>query len=370
MSSLRRELHRYPETGFELPFTCALVCRELETFKIAPTDRYGKGSIVAEIGSGKEVIALRADMDALPIEEKTGLEFSSKRKGFMHACGHDAHTAVLLAVARYLKAHENELKRRIRFIFQPAEESSVSGARMMLESGVLNGVSEVIAAHCDNSIPVGEIGLCSGDYMAACIPATFTFRGKASHATVPEEGIDAVAMAVECYGKLKSMVKKEAGEDLFVWNVGRLCGGNAHNVVPDVCTMDVSFRFYDLDFAKRVERAAREICDGVAKKIGGSVDVLFDMSTGAVHNDEELCNSFKSALKESVVSIRELKPVMTSEDFGWFSSKTKGILFRFGTGNNECRAALHSDNFNIDEKGMKTAFLAFVSYLISKEEKL
>ncbi len=364
--SVRRELHRCPEVGFDLSVTAGIVCRELDSMEISHTDRYGKCSVVAEIGDGEDILALRADMDALPIEEKTGLEYASKNVGMMHACGHDSHTAILLGVAKYLKEHESELKRKVRFIFQPAEESAVSGARMMLENGVMDGVSEIISTHCDNDIPVGEIGLCRGDYMAACIPATLTFFGKSSHATIPEQGIDAIAMAVECYNRLKAMVREEAGELPYIWSVGKICGGVAHNVICDKCSMDISFRFYDIDFARRVEKRLRDICNEVSEGFGGRIDIVFDMSTGAVHNDVSLCDAFENKLKNAGIRLENVKREMCSEDFGWYITKSKGLLFRFGTRNEEkgCTSPYHTSNFMIDEDGMRTAFVSFISYVL------
>ncbi len=366
--SIRRELHSCAEVGFDLPVTVGIVCRELDSMGISHTDKYGKCSVVAELGKGDNMIALRADMDALPIEEKTGLEYASRKKGTMHACGHDSHTAILLGVAKYLKEHENELTGRVRFIFQPAEESAVSGAHMMLENGVMDGVSEVICAHCDNNIPVGRIGLCRGDYMAACIPATLTFMGKSSHATSPEQGIDAIAMAVECYNRLGDMVKQEAGELPYIWSVGKICGGTAHNVICDMCSMDISFRFYDMRFAERVEMRLRDICSDVSKKFGGSINIVFDMSTGAVHNDPSLCDALEGRLKSMGIPVESLKREMCSEDFGWYMTKSKGLLFRFGTQNEKkgCTSPYHTSTFMIDEEGMKTAFISFVSYVFQK----
>ena len=364
--SLRRRLHSYPEVGFDLPKTVATVCRELDSMGISYTDRYGKCSVVAELGEGDDILALRADMDALPMEEKTGLEYASKNSGMMHACGHDSHTAVLLGVVKYLKAHESELKRRVRFIFQPAEESSVSGARMMVEGGVMDGVSEVISMHCDNNISVGNVGLCRGDYMAACIPATLTFFGKSSHATDPKQGIDAIAMAVECYNRLKAMVSEEAGELPYIWSVGTIRGGTVHNIICDKCSMDISFRFYNKDFADRVEKRLRGICAEVSEKFGGHIDIIFDMNTGVVHNDVSLCDTFENKLKKAGVKVIAVEREMCSEDFGWYITKSKGLLFRFGTRNEDtgCTSPYHTSNFMIDENGMRTAFVSFISYIL------
>lgn len=364
--SVRRELHTFPEVGFELSKTVSIVCRELDSMGIPHTDKYGRCSIVAEIGEGGDILALRADMDALPIEEKTGLEYASKNSEMMHACGHDSHTAILLGVAKYLKAHESELKRKVRFIFQPAEESSISGARMMVDNGAMDGVSEVISTHCDNNIPVGEIGLCRGNYMAACIPATLTFFGKSSHATLPDQGIDAIAMAVECYNRLGNMVKKEADGLPYIWSVGKIHGGTAHNIICDKCSMDISFRFYNMDFAKRVEDKLRKICSNISQDFGGRIEIIFNMSTGAVHNDLELCDAFENKLKKADVRVIPLEREMCSEDFGWYITKSRGLLFRFGTRNEHtgCTSPLHTSNFMIDENGMQTAFLSIISYVL------
>lgn len=291
--SNRRKLHEYPEIGFELEKTVALVSAELDQMGIRYTYEYGKGSIAAELGQGDKLIALRADMDALPVEEKTDLPFKSKIPGQMHACGHDSHTAVLLAVAKHLKANEDKLGCRVRLVFQPSEEGAISGAKMMVENGVMNGVDHIICTHCDNAIDCGKIGICYGDYMAACIPATIRFKGRTSHAALPEYGIDAVAMAVEAYGEMKTMVSREAGDAKYIWSVGHLQGGHVHNVIADLCEMDISFRFYDMDFAKRVEIKVYDICNEIAKRYGGTVEIIWNMSTGAVHNDEEIVESFE-----------------------------------------------------------------------------
>ena len=168
--SVRRDLHTCPELGFDLVQTVAIVKAELDRYEIAYTEKYGKESVVADIGSGEKTLALRADMDALPVEEKTDLPYASKIRGRMHACGHDSHTAILLAVARYLKSVEDRLSCRVRLIFQPSEECAESGAKMLVENGVMEGVDHIICTHCENALECGKIGVCVGDYMAACVP--------------------------------------------------------------------------------------------------------------------------------------------------------------------------------------------------------
>ncbi len=367
---IRRLLHQFPEVGFDLPKTVKIVSDELRKMGIPCTEEYGTGSIVGEIGRGEKIVALRADMDALPVEEKTNLPYCSLHPGCMHACGHDSHMAVLLAVAKFLKEHENVLPHKVRFIFQPSEEGAISGAKMMVDQGVMENVEEVLCTHCDNSLESGVIGVCDGACMAACIPITISFHGKTSHATEPKSGVDAIAMAQEAYGKLKNMVVKEAGKADYIWSVGRFCGGHVHNVIADLCEMDISFRFFDMDFADRVMAQVRQICDDIANAYGGSVEIDWRMSTGPVNNDSTIAEKFRKSTKDSRIPLVEIEQRMTSEDFGWYLTEVPGLLFRFGTRNEAtgCTAPLHRNDFCIDEAGMKSAIAAFIAYINQSEE--
>jgi len=358
---IRRRLHRYPEVGFELLQTVSTVTAELQKMGIDYSEKYGKSSIVAEIGEGEEMIAFRADMDALPIEENSGLEYSSEIKGAMHACGHDAHTALLLATAKYLKQNEGSLTRRVRLIFQPAEECEVSGAKMMVDNGVMEGVSEIVAAHCEPLVDSGSIGLCAGDYMAACVPMTISFFGVSSHATVPEMGVDALSMGVRAYCELKKMIKEEAGERKYIWSVGRLSGGQVHNIIADRCDMNISFRFYDADLEKTARLKTYAICEKIAKEYGGRVEIDWHISTPAVSNDMVVVKKISECMDSKPLS---LSPIMTSEDFGQYLTRCRGALFRFGVGNGckGCDKPLHRSDFKIDEEGMKAAIKVFCAY--------
>lgn len=363
---LYRELHKCPEVGFELERTVAIVKKELSSLGIEYTEQYGKCSVVADIGKGEKCIALRADMDALPIEEKSGLSFSSKNNGAMHACGHDSHTAVLLAVSRYFKAVENSLPCKVRLIFQPSEEGAVSGAKMMVENGVMEGVEHIICTHCDNALESGTIGVGLGDYMAACVPLSIKFYGRSAHATLPGEGVDAIEMATKAYFQMKEAVEFIAENRRYIWSVGRLSGGTAHNVISDLCEMEISFRFFDMAFAERVRCAVFEICEKLAKDFGGRVEIDWNMSTGPVHNDQKLVDKFKNVVTLCGLPIQEIESRMSSEDFGWYQTKARGVLFRFGTRNEAkgCTALAHCGDFKIDENGMKSAIRAFVAYVL------
>ena len=362
----RRYLHMHPEVGFDLPLTTAYVRKKLEESGLTVTDRYGQCSLVAEIGpEDGPIIALRADMDALPVEEKTGLPFASVHPGKMHACGHDSNTSTLLAAAKYLKQHEGQLTNRIRFIFQPSEEGAISGAKMMVENGVMDGVKYVIGTHCDNKLNTGDVGVCPGNYMAACAPITLEFFGKTSHATLPECSVDAIAMAQESYGLLKKAVTDLAGDSAYIWAVGTFRGGTAHNVVADYCKMDISFRFYDHDFAERVHETVERLCGEIAQRYGGTYKLDWKISTGAVYNEPVLTDVFKKAMEVSGVEVQPLPSRMSSEDFGWYLTKAPGMIFRFGTGTKGCGVA-HQNDFTIDEAGMAAGIRGFVTMALQK----
>jgi len=364
---MRRQLHMYPEVGFDLPKTVELVTRELTQMGIAYTLQYGQGSVVADLGQGDICVGLRADMDALPVEEKTGLPFASKIPGCMHACGHDAHTGILLAVAKYLKENETALPCRVRLIFQPSEEGAVSGAKMMVDNGVTEGVDEIICTHCEPMIDPGTVGLCVGDYMAACIPGTIQFHGRTAHAARQETGINAVAMGVDAYVQLKEMIEREAGDNKYIWCNGKLAGGFVHNVVPDECEMAISFRFFNMEFADRVTKEVHRICNKIAQSYGGTVDITWDMSTGPVHNHVTVCDRLKN-LPGITEKIQDMSSRLSSEDFGWYLTKIPGALFRFGCRNLEKGwvKPAHCNDFYLDEDGMRDAIEVFIKYVMNR----
>ncbi|MBE5782210.1 MAG: amidohydrolase [Clostridiales bacterium] len=363
---IRRNLHEYPEVGFDLPRTAALIKSELENMGIESTDRYGPCSLAAELGNKGPLIALRADTDALPVEEKTGLPYASKIKGQMHACGHDSHTGVLLAVARYLKEQEENLPCRVRLIFQPSEEGAISGAKMMVENGVMEGVDHILCTHCENALEAGKIGYCAGDYMAACVPLTIVFHGHTAHAALRQGGVDAILMGVKAYEELHVMAEKEAGNLPYIWSTGVLSGGTAHNVIADRCEMQISFRFYDNAFAARVRENTFSICEKIAKEAGGSVEIDWHMSTGPIYNDPKVIARFDAITRVQGMEVTSIPRRMSSEDFAWYLEKAPGMIFRFGTRNETmgCTQLAHRNDFCMDESGMKAAIQAFIAYIL------
>ncbi len=367
--ALRREIHRHPELGFDLDNTVSIVERELDAIGIPYTEEYGKGSVVGFLnwdGSGK-VLAIRADMDALPVEEKTGLPYSSEIPGRMHACGHDSHTGVLLAVARVLKRMEKELPCRVKLLFQPSEECEISGAKMMMENGAVDDTDLVICTHCDNAQPVGTIGWCAGDYMAACDPISMTFFGKTAHATLPEFGIDAIAMAGDAVSEMKKIAKEEANGRFYVFSVGYFHGGTAHNVIADRCDLKISHRYYNAEMRDRIRTKCMACCERIAKEYGGRVEINWEMSAPALHNDEAATQKFVQSMEKVLPEkLMHLEPRRSTEDFSWFTQKKTGFIFRFGTGNDAlgCNTRAHCNDFRLDEDGILNAIIAFTQFVL------
>ena len=370
--ALRRQIHQYPELGFDLPRTVALVQEELKKLGITELLSYGPASVSAYIGpqDAKTTVAVRADMDALPVEEKTGFDFSSKIPGAMHACGHDAHTALLLTLAKVLKRNEDKLNCRVKLLFQPSEECAKSGAKSMMEHGAVDDADMVIATHVENTVESGKIGICVGDAMAACDPITITFHGKTAHAAYAEEGINALAMAVEAYNGMKETAAKIIGNRTHVFHIGVLKAGEVHNVVPDKAVMMVSFRYFNMEMREEVRTACMELCREIAAKYGGTVDFEWEMSCSYVHNDEALCEEFvksvRAIMPERVVDFPLKK---SSEDFSWFLMKKPGFFFRTGTRNEEksCDTIAHCNDFRIDEDGLQYGLYAMLQFLLDRE---
>ena len=376
LSACRRELHRIPEVGFELPKTCAIVERELDRMGIPHTRDFGPYSVVADLGpaEGVPVIAFRADMDALPVEEKTGLPFSSEHPGAMHACGHDSHMAMLLGAARTLKPLENELPFRLRMIFQPAEESAESGAKMMIDNHVLDGVDYVLCQHVAAEMDVGTMGYTPGTVCSACYPITITFHGKTSHATLPQHGSDAIAMMFKTYSGIQLMLSREIDPfERIVCSVGVVNGGHVHNVICDNASMTISLRTFSMELGDFVIDKIRVLAQHAAEEMGGTADVEAHMSCPAVENDDFLTECIQKA-GESVLPPGKtivVNPRMSSDDFAWFSQKKPSLYFYTGVRNLDKwpQKAIHNNDFMLDEDAMLYGETVLIAMLYKIAER-
>ncbi len=369
--AIRRELHMYPEVEYDLPKTTALVKRELAADGILYTEDYLESSVVGYINPDCRgiTIALRADMDALPVEEKTALPYSSRHPGKMHACGHDAHTAILLGTARVLKRREKDLRCRIKLIFQPCEEGGNSGGNNLVKNGVMDDVDIILGLHCDPDIPAGRLGICPGASMAARHRYEVEFFGKTAHAATPHTGQDALAMAVKSYNGLQVMQTRQIDPmERFLCCVGALNAGFVDNVVPDYAKMLISVRTFDLKLDAFIQEKIETICANAAAEMGGTAKVTHDFEAYPVMNHGVLCErmrrSIQKALGEGYAVDMPIK--MCSEDFSYYTLKKPGCFLGMGIRNEAlgCTSALHNNDFRIDESGLINGCKAFTQFVL------
>lgn len=356
MVSIRRMLHMNPEIDRNLSNTADIVEGKLKELNIKYT-RFGNCGIIGEIGKDKErIVALRADMDALEVVDLKNVPYKSQIEGKMHACGHDAHTAVLLGAAAVLKKHESELNGCVRLIFQPAEETD-GGARDMIEYGALKGVGAIIGLHVDETLNTGYIGVKRGVVSAASNPFTIKIQGKGAHGAHPEDGVDTIYIAAKIIDNLQGIVSRETSAvHNAVISIGKINGGTAQNAICSGVTMDGIIRTLGKDLRAYTKRRVEEIVKGTAEMYRGTAEVNFIESYPSYDNDEELFNWFKNMLSNNteIILKEEQYPSMGVEDFAYYTEHVPGLYYKLGC-RNEGRGIInpaHGSYFDIDEECM------------------
>lgn len=352
--SLRHEIHQYPEIGFDLPKTIALVKRELEKLGIEYSEKYGESSVVGIINPDKKhfTIGIRADMDALLIEEKTDLPFKSKIKGQMHACGHDAHTAMLLGTAKALKAMEDKISCRVMLVFQPSEEGDRSGAEALVNGGLMNEIDVIVGMHIENWLQSGKIGICAGSSMASSRNLRIDFYGKTAHASLPQSGADALAAAIRTYNNIQYMLGREINPfSKYVCSVGKLAGGTTQNVIADHAYMLGTIRTFDMELDSFLIRRIEEIAKNTAGETGVEAVVDTSLSAYVVYNNPYISKLAIESAKKVASGIQNMPEKLSSEDFSQYLTKKPGVFIRLGTRNEEkgCVTLPHNNDFLIDE---------------------
>jgi amidohydrolase len=369
--ALRHEIHQYPELAFDLPITLALVRRELKALDIPFTEKYGKSSITAFINPNNRdfSIGIRADMDALPLTEKTDLPFQSVHPGKMHACGHDAHTAMLLGTAKALKSVEPELNCRVVLVFQACEEGEFSGAHNMVDDGLMDEIDIIIGMHVENWLEHGAVGVCPGVSMAASHPIHVEFFGKTAHATLPQTGVNALVMAVNTYNGIHNMLATRMNPfDEYVCCVGMLRAGTTTNVIPDYAEMKISLRTYDTDLQDFIVENLRIIAQGAAEEQGGSIRFHHEDKALPLVNNAELSKKVLDAAAKVIGQehIATMPRKLSSEDFSFYLSKRPGVFIRLGTRNEKkgCTTLPHNNDFLIDEDVLDIGSKVCVQFVI------
>lgn len=358
MRETRRALHRIPELAYREHLTAALVARELSRLGIAHRTGVGGTGIIAELGeenggAGAEqaCIALRADMDGIPLAEETGLSFASTHAGVMHACGHDGHMAMLLGAAELLQ--QEKLPGRVVMLFQPAEESG-NGAEKLIGEGALDGVGMIFAGHIDVHFPVGTFTVDSGLICSYTDPFTITIHGRGGHAAWPHETIDSVVVASTLIMNMQTLVSREIDPvHPAVVTVGRVSAGTVHNVIAERAVIDGTVRSAHPDTRQRILNGLRRIIQGVSSMSGAEVSLQMLAGLPAVINEPAATELARRAAEEIIGSDRVVsqgRPSLGGEDFAFYQGRIPGCLVRFGAcKQTEEKILAHSGKFDFDE---------------------
>jgi amidohydrolase len=360
---LRRHLHANPELSYKEFETAKFVAEQLQSFGLKPQQGIaGTGIVVLIEGKnpGKKTVALRADMDALPIQEKNDVSYKSKNNGVMHACGHDVHTSSLLGTARILSEIKDEFEGTIKLLFQPGEEKNPGGASFMIRDGALENPKPVsiIGQHVMPLIPVGKIGFREGKYMASSDEIYLRVIGKGGHGAAPELAIDPVVIASHIIIALQQVISRNANpKQPTVLTFGRIIGEGATNIIPDEVNISGTFRALDEEWRKSGLQKITKMAESIAEGMGGKCEVKISHGYPYLENNPALTKRIRLAAEEYVgkENVVDLDLAMGSEDFAYYSQLMPASFYRLGT-RNEAKGItsyVHTPTFDIDEDALK-----------------
>ncbi|UWS31543.1 M20 peptidase aminoacylase family protein [Erwinia pyrifoliae] len=342
----RRELHQFPELSHEEFATTARIKSWLNEAGITPLPWDLTTGVVAEIGQGEALIALRADIDALPIEEVAEVSFRSQHQGVMHACGHDLHTSVMLGAAQLLKAREKTLPGRVRLLFQPAEER-FGGAKTLIDAGALQGVSAIFGMHNAPELPTGIFATRGGPFYANVDRFAIEVNGKGAHAARPQEGIDAIVIASQIVGALQTLVSRSYSPlETVVVSVTRIEGGNTWNVLPQKVVLEGTVRTYNAQIRSELPQRLRQLITGIANGFGARADLSWHPGPPALINSERWAEFSKQVAAREGYEVQHAELQMGGEDFAFYLHHVPGAFVSIGSAS---EFGLHHPGFNPDE---------------------
>ncbi len=359
MIAVRRELHQHPELAWQEQHTAQVICRVLKQYGIAYTAGIAQTGVVADIPGQQDgpIIALRADMDALPVQEETGLGFASQVPGVMHACGHDGHTSILLGVAMALSIAKQQLRLPVRLLFQPAEEVA-GGARAMIQAGVLDGVAMIFGAHLDCNHAVGKVVIEDGAVSASRDLFRVEITGKGGHAARPKETIDAILLGSRFTREIHTLTSGKIGLDMpAVVSIGCFQAGTAANVIAETAVLDGTIYAQDEKLRAELKSSIRQIASTLSDTNRAKIEVEIEQGIPAIINQPQIAQMAREVaydcLGENSVEKRAATN-MGAEDFSCFLEHVAGCYLRIGAWNgaNEIAPA-HSSRFNFDEGALQ-----------------
>lgn len=368
----RRYLHAHPELSFQEHKTVAFVAAKLDELGIAykPMANTGLVALIKGDKASDQVVALRADMDALPIQEANEVAYKSTHAGVMHACGHDAHTASLLGTAAILQQLKAEFGGTIKLIFQPAEELLPGGANQMIKEGVLENPKPqaVIGQHVMPFIETGKVGFRSGKYMASTDELYVTVNGKGGHAAQPQQNIDPVMITAQILVSLQQIVSRTANPNTpSVLSFGKVQANGATNVIPNEVKLEGTFRTMDEAWRAEAHTRMKKMAEGIAESMGGSCEFEIKKGYPFLVNEEKLTAAAKQYAQEYLgkENVLDLDIWMAAEDFAYYSQVTDACFYRLGT-RNEAKgitSSVHTPTFDIDENALaiSTGLMAYIA---------
>lgn len=371
---IRRHLHANPELSFKEYETSKYVSSRLDEWGISYQAGFVETGIVAHVegkNPSSKVVALRGDMDALPILEKNDVAYCSKNEGVMHACGHDVHTSCVMGAAKVLHSLRHEFEGTVKIIFQPGEERLPGGASLMIKEGALENPkpSSIVGQHVLPELEVGKVGFKSGMYMASADEVHFTVHGKGGHAALPHYNIDPVLITSHIIVALQQVVSRRTKPGLpCVLSFGKVEANGATNVIPNSVQVQGTFRTMDEEWRKEAHSIMKKMAEDIATSMGGSCDFRVDVGYPFVYNDEAVTQLARTAAQEYLgkENVVELDMRMTGEDFSYYTHHMPGCFYRLGVGNEAkgINSGLHTPTFNVDERCLDvgTGMMSYIAF--------
>jgi len=354
----RRDFHRYPEVAFQETRTSQVIKEFMESLDI-PVTVFAKTGLrgILKGRSGGRTVALRSDIDALPLKEEGDKEYISKNPEAAHACGHDGHMAILMGVIQVLAKKRDKLHGDIVFLFQPSEERIPGGAKTMIEEGALEGEDAIFGLHLWQPLPTGKVGIVKGPMMAQPDAFTIIIKGKGGHGSMPQQTVDPILAASQVVINVQSIVSRNVDPlKPAVVSFGTVEGGTIYNIIPEKVTLTGTVRSFDPEIQQLAERRLKDVVNDTCRTFGAQADIKYEQGSPAVVNEPKMVDFVQDVLSQTLGEDRleHIDPVMGGEDFSYFLQKVPGAFLFFGMGNG-MDYPHHHPAFDLDEKALPDA---------------
>jgi len=371
--SWRRDFHRHPELGFEELRTSAVIREFLESLglQVETCAKTGLRAVLAGKPGGKTV-ALRSDMDALPLEEEGDKEYISLNPGITHACGHDGHMAIIMGAAKILSQMKDRFSGKVVFLFQPSEERIPGGAKLMIEEGALEGVDAIFGLHLWQNLATGIVGVVKGPMMAQPDAFSITIKGKGGHGSMPQQTVDPILVASQLVVNVQSIVSRNIDPlKPVVVSFGTIKGGTIYNIIPEKVTLTGTVRSFDADVQKLTEQRLREITQKTCETYGATAEFKYEIGYVSLVNDAGMVDFIEKITAKTLGKerIKHIDPVMGGEDFAYYLKKVPGAFLFFGMGDGT-QYPHHHPGFDIDEKALPEAAYLMAALALEGSSRL